>query len=59
VGTGGRAHEVFRATQPNSEVRNNDSFGVLRLTLQPRGYEWEFVAIEGGTFKDAGSDTCH
>ena len=33
VGTGGRSHYGFATTQPNSEVRNGDTFGVLRLRL--------------------------
>ena len=36
VGTGGESHySVQRTLQPNSEVRNADTFGVLQLTLHP------------------------
>jgi hypothetical protein len=59
-GTGGKNHYGFAATpQPNSEIRNSNTFGVLQLTLRPTGYDWQFRPDEGGTFADAGSDTCH
>ena len=61
VGTGGRSHYDGFITPilPNSEVRNGDTFGVLRLTLHPTGYDWQFVPETGKTFADAGSGTCH
>jgi len=36
-----------------------DTFGVLKLTLHPAGYDWNFVPEAGGTFTDAGSGACH
>jgi hypothetical protein len=45
--------------QPNSEVRNDDTFGVLKLTLRNGSYDWEFVPEAGKTFTDLGSRTCH
>ena len=60
VGTGGRSHyDGFMPVLPHSEVRNGDTFGVLRLTLHPTGYDWQFVPESGKTFTDAGSGTCH
>jgi hypothetical protein len=59
VGTGGAGHYDFEEIHPNSEVRNNEAYGVLKLTLEPAGYVWEFVPVEGDEFADAGSDTCH
>ena len=60
VGSGGKnSHRVMGATQPNSEVRNADTFGVLKVTLHPKGYDWEFVPEAGKTFTDAGSGECH
>ena len=59
VGTGGRSHYGFGAIQPHSEVRNGDTYGILRLRLHPNGYDWEFVPEAGKTFTDAGSGTCH
>jgi hypothetical protein len=61
VGTGGKnSHRVFgTVTQPNSEVHQADTFGVLKLTLRPTGYDWEFVPEAGKTFTDSGTGTCH
>jgi len=59
VGTGGKSHREFGPKKPNSEVRNNDAFGVLKLTLKATGYDWKFLPEAGKTFTDAGSDNCH
>jgi chitodextrinase len=59
VGTGGEEHTSFRAATPNSEVFNSNTFGVLKLTLHPSSYDWQFVPDSGGTFTDSGSGTCH
>ena len=58
VGTGGKSHRPFAAPLPASEVRNDDTFGVLKLTLHVNSYDWEFVPEEGKTFRDFGSDSC-
>jgi acid phosphatase type 7 len=59
VGTGGRSN--YQISQPiaNTEVYNDDTYGVLELTLHPNSYEWQFVPVEGETFSDAGSAQCH
>ena len=59
VGTGGARFYDFDPPQPNSEVRNNDTHGVLKLTLSPDGYSWEFLPVAGSTSTDSGSGTCH
>lgn len=59
VGTGGAPLYPFRTIQPNSEVRNNDSHGVIKVTLRDGGYDWQFVPVEGASFSDSGSDSCH
>ena len=59
VGTGGSNHTSLVTVARNSEVRNDDTFGVLKLALHPGGYEWEFVPEAGRTFRDSGSGTCH
>jgi LysM repeat protein len=58
VGTGGAPLHDFRFIQPNSEVRNSETFGVLKMTLHPDSYDWEFIPIEGQTFADSGSGAC-
>jgi hypothetical protein len=57
----GRVHYSFAGApaQPNSEVRNEDTFGVLKLTLRNGSYDWEFVPDAGKTFTDLGIRTCH
>jgi hypothetical protein len=59
VGTGGRNSYSFTSVQPNSEVRQSGTFGVLKLTLHANGYEWQFVPEAGKTFTDTGSANCH
>lgn len=58
VGTGGAALRPLGVTKPNSEVRNADAFGVLKLKLHPASYEWQFIPQDGSAFIDAGSDRC-
>jgi hypothetical protein len=60
VGSGGKnSHRLFAGTRANSEIRNSDTFGVLKLTLHAKSYDWEFVPQEGKTFTDSGSGNCH
>jgi acid phosphatase type 7 len=59
VGTGGKSHDLLGFATPNSEVRNWETYGVLKLTLAPGKYQWEFIPEEGKAFRDAGSGTCH
>jgi calcineurin-like phosphoesterase family protein len=58
VGTGGKVLYQQGTPLPNSEVRNDESFGVLLLTLHPTSYEWRFVPAAGSTFADAGNEAC-
>ena len=58
VGTGGKNHYRVGSPIANSEVREWKTFGVLRLNLHAKSYDWEFVPIAGKTFTDEGSDTC-
>jgi hypothetical protein len=59
VGTGGKSHRPFAAPHPNSEVRNADTFGVLKLALRAGAYDWQFIPEAGKTFTDSGSGSCH
>ena len=64
VGTGGRNLTPFVTNPPNtnaanSEVRNNTTFGVLKLTLHPTSYDWAFEPIAGQSFTDTGTTACH
>ena len=61
VGTGGRNLVKFDHPPLTGEVvRNDDTFGVLALTLRPGAFDWQFHPIPGGSgFTDAGSRACH
>lgn len=60
VGTGGEpALRPFGARAANSQVRNDETPGVLRLNLRRGGYTWKFVPIAGMKFTDSGRSRCH
>jgi hypothetical protein len=59
VGTGGAFFTGIGSAKPNSEVRQNSTFGVLELTLHPTSYDWRFVPEAGRSFGDSGSQACH
>jgi len=59
VGTGGAPLYSFGTIQPNSEVRNSLTWGVLKLTLHSASFDWQFVPVSGMSFTDSGSQACH
>jgi len=59
VGTGGKSHYPILNPIANTEVHNDDTYGVLKLTLHPKSYEWRFLPAAGGEFTDSGEDQCH
>ncbi|HZX26169.1 MAG TPA: metallophosphoesterase [Telluria sp.] len=64
VGTGGAFLTPSLWFKANSEVRDNNRTGVLRLRLLPGRYEWEFLEASYDGFSetsrpDRGSGTCH
>lgn len=58
VGTGGDSLYAFGPRLANSEVINGETYGVLKLTLHPTSYDWQFVPEAGKTFTDAGHEAC-
>jgi hypothetical protein len=56
---GGKSHYPIFDPLPNSEVHNDESYGVLKLTLSPKSYGWRFIPVEGEIFGDSGSAPCH
>lgn len=55
VGSGGKSLRRLGSTkEKHSVVRNADTHGVLRLTLRPSAYEWEFLGVKP-PFTDASS----
>jgi hypothetical protein len=59
VGTGGRSHYTVSHAIANSLVRNDDTYGVLRLELYAASWSSSFVPVAGGSFTDTGTGTCH
>lgn len=60
AGMGGKnSHRELATPVVNSEVRNADTFGILKLTLYAKSYEWQFIPEAGKTFTDSGTGMCH
>jgi hypothetical protein len=59
VGTGGAFFTGISSAKPNSEVRQNHTFGVLKITLRPTKYTWKFTPEAGKSFSDSGTTDCH
>lgn len=58
AGTGGAVLYNIGPIRANSEARNAADHGVLKLTLHGPSYDWQFVPITGGKFRDSGSAKC-
>lgn len=58
VGTGGTALRPFEKLAANSELRVASIYGVLKFTLHPSSYEWQFIPTKGD-FSDSGGAHCH
>ena len=57
VGTGGARSYQLARREPHSQAIFS-THGVLRLTLRPLAYQWEFVDVLGNLL-DSGADSCH
>jgi acid phosphatase type 7 len=58
VGTGGAPlMDPVRRVHGSEVVLTK--FGILRLTLEPITYKWEFLSADGGAVLDSGSEPCH
>jgi hypothetical protein len=58
VGTGGASLRGFGTIATGSQVRNGATNGVIKFTLSPTGYSWQFLPIAGKTFTDSGTGAC-
>ena len=59
VGTGGgNLRKFVNPPLSTTAVRQGHTWGVLKLTLHPGRYEWEFLPVAGESFTDSGSGTC-
>jgi hypothetical protein len=60
VGVGGRDFSGFNTVAANSEARQNNTFGVLKLTLSSNQYTFQFVPIAGSSWTDGPiTESCH
>jgi hypothetical protein len=60
VGTGGGNLRTFENPPlPTTAIRNDSTWGVLRLTLLADKYAWKFLPVAGGGFTDSGVGACH
>ena len=59
VGTGGKNHYPLATPPDTVEASNDDTFGILQLSLHPTSYDWQFIPVGGGNYTDMGSGTCH
>jgi hypothetical protein len=59
VGTGGAGAHGFSSPPASSEVRSSGTAGVLKLTLRPTSFDWQFVPVAGKTFTDTGTQAVH
>ena len=59
VGTGGgNLRRFHNPPLPTTQIRDGETWGVLRLDLRPGGYDWRFLPARGQTFTDHGSSAC-
>jgi acid phosphatase type 7 len=59
VGTGGRRLYAIESPIANVQRYDDDTFGVLELTLLSGSYDWKFVPVAGQSFSDSGTTSCH
>lgn len=57
-GAGGKNHYKKGTTVPGSQRFISAYFGVLKLTLRPSSYSWQFVDT-AGKVRDSGTTGCH
>jgi hypothetical protein len=59
VGTGGHSLVPFaRPPDPETELRSDDSYGLLAVELLDGAYRWQFVPIPGDELNDEGTAAC-
>lgn len=58
VGTGGYYLYDLGAELENTVFRQQQAWGVLKLTLEPDRYQWQFITANGDVL-DAGDRTCN
>jgi hypothetical protein len=65
VGTGGESLDTLNPDAANLQDGTGSYYGVMRLTLHPNSYTWDYESAPGapspgtGSFSDTGSSRCH
>jgi hypothetical protein len=60
VGTGGAFFTGLGTSfDANSQAHQNNTYGVLQLTLRSGSYDWKFLPEAGKTYSDSGTTSCH
>jgi Calcineurin-like phosphoesterase len=49
VGTGGRSLYSINSSPPGMEASQDTTFGILKLTLNPTSYSWQFLPVAGSS----------
>jgi calcineurin-like phosphoesterase family protein len=59
VGTGGEGLDPLAPGMPHLEAAQDQGYGALKLTLTSHGYAWDYRTVQGPTYADSGSASCH
>ena len=59
VGTGGAGLSQPGTEVATSQVLNNTTHGIMKMTLHNGSYGWQFINNGESTFTDSGSASCH
>jgi len=58
VGTGGANFTPLGSRPPTAEAGNDDTFGIVQLSLHATSYDWAFIPVAGGGYTDSGGGAC-
>lgn len=59
VGTGGAGLEQPGTEVATSQVLNNTTHGIVKMTLHNGSYDWQFINNGESSFTDSGTASCH
>jgi hypothetical protein len=59
VGTGGAGLDTPGAPRSGSQLLDNSTHGVIKMTLHSGSYGWQFSNTGESAFTDSGSANCH
>ncbi len=59
IGTGGAQLHLPPFPGSGSEASSSGDWGLLKLTLRQKGYDWQWLGTGAGGFADSGQGKCH